>query len=143
MWLVAGLVTWPFRNVLVYDTAWSWLGAAPCFAIGAGLYLSATRNFTTDQVLGRAELQPHKHEQRFVVSGIRERVRHPIYVGHFFELLGWAIGTGMAVLFALTAFAVVTGLIMVRAEDRELEARFGEQYREYRQRVPGLIPRLW
>ncbi len=29
---------------------------------------------------------------------------------------------------------------MIRMEDRELEARFGEAYREYRARVPAVIP---
>jgi protein-S-isoprenylcysteine O-methyltransferase Ste14 len=43
---------------------------------------------------------------------------------------------------ALTAFAVVTGAIMIRLEDKELEQRFGEPSREYRQRVPVVLPRI-
>jgi len=31
---------------------------------------------------------------------------------------------------------------MIRMEDRELEARFGETFRAYRQRVPGVLPRV-
>jgi protein-S-isoprenylcysteine O-methyltransferase Ste14 len=31
---------------------------------------------------------------------------------------------------------------MIRMEDRELEARFGEAYRSYRRRVPAVIPLL-
>jgi protein-S-isoprenylcysteine O-methyltransferase Ste14 len=31
---------------------------------------------------------------------------------------------------------------MLRLEDNELEQRFGEAYRQYRQRVPALVPRL-
>ena len=141
LWVAVGTLTWPWRHVLLYSTPWAWIPAAVFFACGLGLYFLATRRFTVDQVLGRSELHPHNHEQRLVTSGIRMHMRHPIYVGHFMELVAWSIGTGMAVLYAMTAFAVVTGLIMVRIEDRELEQRFGEEYRRYRETVPALVPR--
>ncbi len=57
-------------------------------------------------------------------------------------MLAWSIGTGLAVCYALTAFAVVTGAIMIRLEDKELEQRFGAEYIQYRQRVPAVIPSL-
>jgi protein-S-isoprenylcysteine O-methyltransferase Ste14 len=31
-------------------------------------------------------------------------------------------------------------LLLAREEDRELEARFGEEFKRYKQRVPGLLP---
>jgi protein-S-isoprenylcysteine O-methyltransferase Ste14 len=31
---------------------------------------------------------------------------------------------------------------MIRTEDRELETRFGEGYRQYRSAVPSVLPRL-
>ncbi len=89
-----------------------------------------------------AELLPSHGEQRLVISGIRNRIRHPVYLGHLCEMLGWSIGTGLAVAYALTAFAAVTGVIMIRLEDKELEQRFGEEYRRYRNHVPALIPSL-
>jgi protein-S-isoprenylcysteine O-methyltransferase Ste14 len=58
-------------------------------------------------------------------------------------MLAWSIGTGLAVLYALATFAAVTGVIMIRLEDKELEQRFGEEYRRYRNQVPALIPSLW
>ena len=39
-------------------------------------------------------------------------------------MLAWSIGTGLVVCWALTAFAIVTGTIMIRMEDAELEERF-------------------
>jgi protein-S-isoprenylcysteine O-methyltransferase Ste14 len=45
-------------------------------------------------------------------------------------------------LYALATVAVMTGAVMIRMEDWELEERFGEAYREYRARVPGVLPRL-
>jgi protein-S-isoprenylcysteine O-methyltransferase Ste14 len=31
---------------------------------------------------------------------------------------------------------------MIRAEDAELERRFGSAFRDYRKRVPAVIPRI-
>jgi len=52
-------------------------------------------------------------------------------------MMAWSIGTGLMVCYGLTAFAVVSGAMMIRLEDRELEQRFGEPYRLYRQKVPA------
>ncbi len=57
-------------------------------------------------------------------------------------MLAWSVGTGLAVCYGLTVFAVITGAIMIRMEDTELEKRFGEEYREYRKKVPALLPRM-
>lgn len=58
-------------------------------------------------------------------------------------MLAWSLGTGLVVCYVLTAFALVTGAVMIRLEDRELEQRFGEEYREYRRTVPAVVPRIW
>jgi protein-S-isoprenylcysteine O-methyltransferase Ste14 len=55
-------------------------------------------------------------------------------------MLAWSAGTGLAVCWALTAFAMVTGAVMIRMEDAELEQRFGEEYARYRRAVPAVIP---
>jgi len=57
-------------------------------------------------------------------------------------MLAWSIASGLAVTYALTVFAVITGAIMIQMEDRELERRFGQQYRAYRDTVPAVLPRL-
>jgi protein-S-isoprenylcysteine O-methyltransferase Ste14 len=31
---------------------------------------------------------------------------------------------------------------MIRLEDRELEQRFGDEFRQYKRRVPAILPRL-
>jgi protein-S-isoprenylcysteine O-methyltransferase Ste14 len=68
-------------------------------------------------------------------------VRHPVYLAHLCEMLAWSVGTGLAVCWMLTAFAIVTGALMIRLEDNELENRFGEEYRQYRVKVPALLPK--
>ena len=57
-------------------------------------------------------------------------------------MLAWTIGTGLIVCFALTAISIFTGAWMIRAEDAELEQRFGDSYRAYRKSVPAVLPRF-
>ncbi len=112
------------------------------FLFGFSIYSAAFKSFDRVQVSGLAELEPGRHRQELVTTGIRSRVRHPIYLGHLCEVLGWCVGTGLIALYALAAFAIVTGFVMIRIEDRELEARFGAGYRAYRRKVPAVIPRF-
>lgn len=141
LWLAAGAITWPWRQVALYAVPGAWIPAAALIAAGLFVYSRARQNFSTDQVLGRSELEPGKHEQRLNMQGIRARVRHPYYLGHLCELVGWTIGTGLVVLWLLLVFAVITGAFMIRSEERELASRFGDEYREYQRRVPAIFPR--
>ncbi len=139
---VVFLILWPFRLAHFYVNWFAWAPAAMFFFLGFSIYRVAFQSFHHTQVSGLAEIEPGRHRQQLVTTGIRSRVRHPIYLGHLCEILGWCVGTGLIALYVLAAFAVITGALMFRVEDRELEARFGEAYREYRARVPALLFRL-
>lgn len=136
------LALWPFRFARFYANGWNWVPAVCTFLIGFSIYSEAFKSFRREQVSGLAELEPERHRQELVTTGIRAHVRHPIYLGHLCEVVGWCLGTGLVALYALAGFALVTGFFMIRIEDRELEARFGEAYRDYRATVPAVIPRL-
>ncbi len=138
----AFLIAWPFRAAHFYVTWWAWVPAALLFLLGFSIYAAAFQTFERVQVSGLAELEPERHRQHLVTSGIRARVRHPIYLAHLCEVFGWCVATGLVALWVLAAFAILSGTVMIRIEDRELEARFGEAYREYRRAVPSVIPRL-
>jgi len=142
MWLVAAVVTSPWRSALLYVSYWGWLPALCLFMLGFWLYRRSGTDFGLKQLTGVPELHATHPEQRLVTSGIRAHVRHPVYLAHLCEMLAWSLGTGLAVCFALTLFAIVTGAAMIRAEDAELERRFGESYRVYRETVPAIVPRL-
>jgi protein-S-isoprenylcysteine O-methyltransferase Ste14 len=141
MWLVLAALTSPWRNLRFYNSPSAWIPALVLFGAGVYTYKQAGERFTCAQLGGLPELQASHHDQRLVTSGIRARVRHPVYLGHLCEMLAWSVGSGLLVNFALTAFAVLTGAIMIRMEDRELEERFGAEYVAYRGHVPALIPR--
>jgi protein-S-isoprenylcysteine O-methyltransferase Ste14 len=142
MFVIVLLATAPFRSVFLYRNNCVWLPAACLFAVGIWLYKAGGARFSLQQLQGMPELSAAHSEQLLVMTGVRSRVRHPIYLAHFCEMLAWSVGTGLAVCFALTMLTIVTGVVMIRAEDAELERRFGESYRSYRESVPAIFPRL-
>ena len=136
------LITTRWRRVTLYENNWAWIAGVVLFTIGIWLYRAGGANFNLGQLQGAPEVSGNDAEQHLVTTGIRRRVRHPIYLAHLCEMLAWSIGTGLVVCYALTTLSIITGAIMIRFEDSELEKRFGEPYREYRKLVPALIPRL-
>ena len=142
MMVVVVGVTAPWRSVALYRNGRMWIPAGVLFAVGFRLYRSGGADFSLKQLQGIPEISAEHPEQRLVTNGIRARVRHPVYLAHLCEMLAWTMGTGLAVCFGLTAFTMITGAIMIRAEDTELEQRFGEPYRKYREKVPAIVPKL-
>jgi protein-S-isoprenylcysteine O-methyltransferase Ste14 len=143
MWVALFLLTFPWRGIALYSARWSWLIGAAFIAAGIFLYARSRHGFSPLQLSGHHEIEPDRHQQNLVVDGIRRHVRHPIYLGHLLEMFGWSIGSGLLVCWGLTGFAILTGAIMIRTEERELVKRFGDSYREYQSRVPAILPRVW
>jgi len=142
MWGVIATVTTRWRHCSLYSTPWLWIPAAFLFGIGLWLYAQSGKHFSAKQLGGLPELVSGHQEQRLVTAGIRAHVRHPVYLAHLCEMLAWSLGTGLAVCYGLTVFAVITGAVMIRMEDAELEERFGAAYSGYRDRVPALLPKI-
>ena len=140
MWIVVGAVTYRWREVVLYENRWTLIPSVALFCLGLLLYKLSHTGFSLKQLGGLPEILPHQRQQRLVTTGIRARVRHPVYLGHLCEMLAWSLGTGLVVCWGLTAFAIITGSFMVALEDAELEKRFGEEYRQYRSMVPAILP---
>ena len=140
-WIIVGSLTFPYRHQRLW-TAWTWIGWALLIALGISVYHRIGKGFGRAKLLGQAELRPEEHPQELVRTGMHGRVRHPIYLAHWAMLTAWTVGAGTVALVALWIFAVVTGFLMVRMEERELVGRFGEQYREYQKAVPAVIPKF-
>jgi protein-S-isoprenylcysteine O-methyltransferase Ste14 len=142
MCLLLAAVTEHWRNLTLYHRAWCWIPAAALFSTGLVLYKLSGSGFSPAQLGGLPEVLPDHREQRLVTTGVRARVRHPVYLAHLCEMLAWSIGTGLIVCGALTALAIVTSAVMIRMEDQELERRFGREYLAYRNKVPAILFRL-
>lgn len=141
-WILLAWLTSRWRHSTLYTTPWAWIPAIVLFSTGIWIYTQSVQQFSISQLSGLPEVLRNHRQQRLVTSGIRSHVRHPVYLAHLCEMLAWSVGTGLAVCFALTAFAMITGAIMIQLEDAELEQRFGKEYRAYRETVPAVLPRI-
>ncbi len=126
-----GPVACAYRSI---ESKWTWIPAGVLFFAGVVLYRLSGTEFSFTQLGGLPEILPDHGQQPLATTGIRARVRHPVYLAHLCEMLAWSFGTGLAVCWALTAFAIMTGAVMIQMEDGELEKRFGEEYRHYQSR---------
>jgi protein-S-isoprenylcysteine O-methyltransferase Ste14 len=142
MWIGIGALTEQWRNVALYSKPWTWVPAVLLFAAGFCIYSYSGAHFSWAHLGGLPEVRAENQHQRLVTTGIRSRVRHPVYLGHLCEMLAWSVGTASVACCLLTAFAIATGAVMIRFEDAELERRFGEEYVAYRKGVPAILPRL-
>jgi protein-S-isoprenylcysteine O-methyltransferase Ste14 len=137
------VITWPWRKAVLYHAPVAWLATGLLFVAAILLYYRSHLDFSRSQVMGRCELEPGQ-EHRLVTVGIRQQIRHPIYLAHLCMLVAWTVGSGEVVLYGLTIFALLLGWPMIRLEEAELERRFGDEYRAYRRAVPAaLVPRLF
>jgi hypothetical protein len=85
----------------------------------------------------------HK-DQTLAVGGPFALLRHPLYLGSLFIGLGLAFGGGIPGL--VPVFLLLFGWLYYRTarrEEGELEARFGQEFLDYKRRVPALLPRVW
>jgi protein-S-isoprenylcysteine O-methyltransferase Ste14 len=74
----------------------------------------------------------------FRTPGPYRLVRHPLYVGWFFAFWATPAMTVTHLVFALATAGYI--LVAIQLEERDLMAQLGKEYRDYRKRVPMLIP---
>jgi len=77
-----------------------------------------------------------------VTDGAFGMVRHPLYAGSLFFYLGIALSTLSLASLAAWCLTAVFYDIIARYEESLLLERYGEEYRQYRRRVPKWIPRI-
>lgn len=142
MILAIAWITWPWHQLQIYDVPWMWIPGALILLCGLATYRKVFTEFGSHKFSGEAELRPDEHAQNLVSSGLHGRMRHPIYSAHLCNLAGWAVGSGLVVCFVLVGVnLLLTFPLMIWMEERELERRFGQSFRDYKARV-GLLPSL-
>jgi len=83
-----------------------------------------------------------KAKRELVTTGIYGYVRHPQYLGILLLTLGMNIQWPTIASLLLWPLLVILYYRLAKKEEKEMEKRIGEEYREYKQKVPMLIPRL-
>lgn len=76
-------------------------------------------------------------------DGLLRYVRHPIYTGTILFIWGLFLSDSLVRTLVMAGSVTLYTLIGIYFEEKKLVAEFGEAYREYRRRVPMLLPKLW
>jgi len=108
-----------------------WQLALPDFVrwIGLGVFLLGMAL----AVGALIQLRGVENIDHLVTNGVFSRLRHPMYTGFMFWILGWAIFHG-AFVSLLIGFVGISNILYWRQlEDNDMEELYGEDYRRYRQ----------
>lgn len=109
----------------------TWAGLLP-LGVGLGLLLGAALLFPKHGTT----IKPFEESTALLTEGPYRYSRNPIYLGMILVLVGVAVllGTRTPLLAIPLFFVLITNQFIVN-EEAMLEERFGEAYRDYRQRV--------
>ena len=119
---------------------WVTLAGGSTYVWLAVMLISNVAMFGGLVIVGKAWRQIHDANGKLVTRGLYGRTRHPQYLG----LL--VITTGMLIQWPTILTAAMWPILMYMyyrlalREEKEMEAAFGDSYREYRRRVP-MLPR--
>ena len=113
-------------------------GGLLLIAVGLTLVALTIHHFAT---LGKGTLAPWDPPRHLVVRGIYRHVRNPMISGVLLVVVGESLlfESGAVGLWAVTVFAI-NAVYSPLVEEPGLLARFGEDYRVYKQHVPRWLP---
>ena len=121
------------------DRVLFWLALLPA-CIGLGLAIWTVRLFIK---FGNGTPAPWDPPQKLVIRGPYRHVRNPMITGVLFMLLAEAMlfQSWLLVLW-MGIFFISNAIYFPLVEEKDLEQRFGDDYRTYKTHVPRWIPRL-
>lgn len=145
--LVLALLFWQWRPIpgIVWDLR-NTAAATPLtalFGLGWAILLVSTFLVNHFELFGLEQVWTYFreqgfHEPSFKTPGLYQLVRHPIYAGFVIGFWSTPVMTVGHLVFAIAATGYI--LVGIYFEERDLVAKYGQAYREYRRRVPMLVP---
>jgi protein-S-isoprenylcysteine O-methyltransferase Ste14 len=118
---------------------WFWLALLAAI-IGLALSGSAVTLFMK---LGKGTPAPWDPPKRLVIQGPYRYVRNPMITGALLMLLAEAIlFQSLPIATWMTVFFIGNAIYFPLIEEKGLEKRFGDEYRNYKAHVPRWLPRI-
>lgn len=121
-----------------YPLPWPGMDDLPARVVGlsigaGGVLLAIWAVWTMRQA--QTTILPHKPATTLVTNGPFARLRNPIYVADIMLLLGAAeVTKNLWLVIGTVAFGIMVTYLAILPEERHLEAKFGDAYRDYKSR---------
>lgn len=147
--LLALLMVMPFFYILafltdriLYAVVWPWSALLLAGQILSALaLLGALKQTGISYFLGLAQSSGKTaNDSRLVTDGFYCHLRNPLFF--FGALFLWLSPVMTENLLAFNILATIYFYIGARHEERSLRKEFGQEYEDYRKRVPMFLPRL-
>ena len=132
----------PFERTFIYGgEAARWLGTLGLIIELAGVWLALGAR------IQRGYFSPggnHDSHRALIRSGLYRFIRHPIYSGEFFVILGWPFEYGAPITLLIAAALGFTFTNRrIRREEADMMAEHGDAYLAYMHSTDRMIPHLW
>lgn len=141
--LIAATSSWLDRSLALPrlpDGVWTRVAAIVLMLAGGGFGIWAV---VAEARIGHGTPVPMIPTQRLVVVPPFTYCRNPMVLGTAVGYLGFGVWlTSVSAIVLVLAFAALLLVYVKLLEEKELEARFGAEYVEYRRTTPFLVPRL-
>jgi protein-S-isoprenylcysteine O-methyltransferase Ste14 len=118
------LVSWPIMcpkdpRQLSLPEPIRWVGSS-LVILGLGLAVG-----------GLIQLRSLENTEHLVTSGLFSKIRHPMYSGFIFWILGWVLHYGAMTSLIVACVCIITILWWRQLEEEKLKIQFGEEYQSY------------
>jgi protein-S-isoprenylcysteine O-methyltransferase Ste14 len=85
-----------------------------------------------------------REDHQLITTGPYSIVRHPSYTGAYLAIVAGGVVLGSLPGFILSCIAMTAAYIVrIGVEEKELTARFGDAYLQYKRRTKMIIPYVW
>lgn len=118
-------------GIMTAETALGLMMAVSSTLIASGLFIFS---------LGWKEI--HRGGGGLVTAGLYAIMRHPQFLGLILIVIAFLIRWPTLPTLLLAPYFVGRYVLLAKQEDRELEKELGDDFRRYKERVPGFIPWL-
>jgi protein-S-isoprenylcysteine O-methyltransferase Ste14 len=134
--LAALLVAWLLNNrwpIMVGSPPGTWIAGGIILLVGVGILIAGVRAFAR----AKTPISVREPTAALVTSGPYRYSRNPLYIGLAIAYfgLGTAFNATVWTLVLLPFLLIAVQKIVVAREERYLEERFGQAYRDYKARV--------
>ncbi len=148
-WLPIAVVLYLLQEpILKYEVALTApfiITGAVLVAAGIALHAWTTKLLGIKATISYTELKPQSTTENkdLITSGPFGVVRHPSYWAHTAIITGVFLITGVAAVGIIAIIDLaITYFVTTELEERELTARFGKKYEEYKRQIPKFFPNL-